>query len=114
MGALEYKDHQLQSIGHQLARTRINRCVLSVILVFLSPPEPPETSTLTPPRTTMLDAVPTPRQLARQVGGSVKCDFGSTVAGATRLVVGASGTALDGGVCFPGELSIMAGAFALG
>ena len=58
--------------------------------------------------------VPTTQQLARQVGGSVKCDSGSTVAGATRLVTGASGTALDGGVCFPGEFSIVAGAFAPG
>ena len=61
LGAFEYKDHQLLDVGHRLARTRINLCVLSVILVFLSPPEPPETRTLTPTRTTMLTAVPTPR-----------------------------------------------------
>jgi hypothetical protein len=42
------------------------------------------------------------------------CDPSSIVAAATRLVVGASGTALDGGVFFPGEFSIIAGAFALG
>jgi hypothetical protein len=36
------------------------------------------------------------------------------VAGATRLVVGASGTAPDSGVRFPGEFFIIAGAFALG
>ena len=58
--------------------------------------------------------VPTLRQLVRQVGGSVKCNLGSTVAGATRLIAGASGTALDTGVCFPGEFSVMASTFALG
>ena len=31
-----------------------------------------------------------------------------------RLIVGASGTALDGGVLFPGEFSVMVGAFSLG
>jgi hypothetical protein len=36
------------------------------------------------------------------------------VAGATRLITGASRTTLDGHVRFPGEFSIMAGAFALG
>jgi hypothetical protein len=36
------------------------------------------------------------------------------VARATRLVTEASGTALDGGVCFLGEFSVTAGAFALG
>ena len=36
------------------------------------------------------------------------------VAGATRLIAGASGTTPDGGVRFLGECSIMAGAFALG
>jgi hypothetical protein len=56
----------------------------------------------------------TPQQLARQVGGSVKCDSGSTVARATHLINRAGGTALDGGVRFPSELSILAGAFALG
>jgi hypothetical protein len=54
LGAFEYKDHQLLDVGHRLARTRINRCVLSVILVFLSPPEPPETRTLTSTRATCL------------------------------------------------------------
>jgi hypothetical protein len=49
----------------------------------------------------MLVTVLTPRQLVRQVGGNVKCDSDSMVVGATRLVAGASGTAL-------------AGAFALG
>ena len=88
--------------------------LLYVILVFLSPPEPLETYTLTPTRTTMLAMVLTPRQLVRQVGGSVKCDLGSMVAGATRLVAGASGTALDGGVCLPGEFSITGGAFTPG
>ena len=62
----------------------------------------------------MLAVVLTPRQLVRQVGGSVKCDSGSMVAGATRLVARASGIAPDGGLRFPGEFSIMAGAFALG
>ena len=41
---------------------RINRYILSVILVFLSPPKPPETHTLTSTRRTMLAAVMTPRQ----------------------------------------------------
>ena len=36
------------------------------------------------------------------------------MAGATHLVVRASGTALDGGVRFPDEFFIMADAFALG
>ena len=36
------------------------------------------------------------------------------MAGATHLVAGASGTAPDGGVRFPGEFSITAGTFALG
>ena len=62
----------------------------------------------------MLAAVLTPRQLARQEGGSVKCDSGSTMAGATRLIAGASGATPDGGVRFPGEFSIMVSAFALG
>jgi hypothetical protein len=62
----------------------------------------------------MLVVVSTPQQLARQVGGSIKCDSGSTVAGATRLITRAGGTALDGGVRFPSELSVLAGAFAPG
>jgi hypothetical protein len=36
------------------------------------------------------------------------------MAGATRLVTGASGAAPDGGVRFPGEFSVVAGAFAIG
>jgi hypothetical protein len=36
------------------------------------------------------------------------------VAGATRIIAGASGTTLDGRVHFPGEFFIIAGAFALG
>ena len=114
MGAFEYKDHQLLDVGHRLARTRINRCVLSVILVFLSPPEPLETCTLTRTRTSMLAVVLTPRQLAHQVGGSVKCDLGSTVARATRLIAGASGTTPDGGVRFLDEFFITADTFAMG
>jgi hypothetical protein len=90
LGALEYKDHQLLDVGHRLVRTRINCCVFSVILVFQSPPKPPKTRTLTLTRTTMLVVVLTPRQLVRQVGGNVKCDSGSMVAGATRLIAGAS------------------------
>ena len=62
----------------------------------------------------MLVVVPTPRQLACQLGSNIKCDLGSMVAGATRLITGASDTALDGGVRFLGEFSIMAGAFASG
>ena len=61
LGAFDYKDHQLLDLGLQLARTRINRCVFSMILVFLSPPKPPETRTLKPTRTTMLVAVSTLR-----------------------------------------------------
>jgi hypothetical protein len=52
----------------------------------------------------MLTAILTPRYLACLVEGSVKCDSGSTVARAT----------LDGGVRFPGEFFIIAGAFAPG
>ena len=62
----------------------------------------------------MLAAVSTPRQLVRQVGCSVTCDLGSTVAGATRLIAEASGVALDGVVRFSGAFAITAGAFALG
>jgi hypothetical protein len=36
------------------------------------------------------------------------------MAGATRLITGASSTSLDGDVCFPGKFSIMASAFVLG
>jgi hypothetical protein len=85
-----------------------------MILVFLSPPEPPETSYSETDSNNMLVAVSTLRQLARPVGSSVKCDSGSTVAGATCLIVKASGAALDSGVRFPDEFSVMVGAFALG
>ena len=36
------------------------------------------------------------------------------VARATRLITGASGTAPDSDVCFPGDFSVTADAFALG
>ena len=49
-----------------------------------------------------------------QVRGSVKCDLGSTVAGASHLVTGASSTTLDGSVRFLGKFFITTGAFALG
>jgi hypothetical protein len=62
----------------------------------------------------MLAMIPTLRQLVCQVGGGVKCDTGSTMAGATRLVARARGTILDGSVHFLGEFSAMAGAFTLG
>jgi hypothetical protein len=62
----------------------------------------------------MLAAVLTPRQLARQVGERIKCDSGSTVAGATRLVAGTSGATLDGGIHFPIKFFVMADAFAPG
>jgi hypothetical protein len=42
------------------------------------------------------------------------CDSGSTVVGATRLIVGASDTTLEGSVCFPSEFFIIVGAFTLG
>ena len=80
-----------------------------MILVFLSPPEPLETPYSDTDSNNMLVIVLTPRQLERQVGGSVKCDSSSTVAGATRLVTGASGTAPDGGVRFPGEHGFQGG-----
>jgi hypothetical protein len=86
--------------------------LLCVILVFLSPPEPPETSYSDTDLNNMLAVVSTPQQLARQVGGSVKCDSGSTVAEATRLIVRASGTTLDCGVCFPSESFIATSAYA--
>jgi hypothetical protein len=87
------------------------RSCLALILVFLSPPEP---RTLTPPQTIMLAMVLTPQKLAHHVGDNVKCDLGSTVARATRLVARASGTTPDGDVCFPGEFFVIGGAFALG
>ena len=88
--------------------------LLCVILAFLSPHEPSETLYSDTDSNNMLAVVLTPRQLARQEGGSVKCDSGSTMAGATRLITGASGTTPDSGVRFLGEFSIMAGTFALG
>jgi hypothetical protein len=92
----------------------MNHCVLSVILVFLRSPEPPATRTVTPTQTIMLAMVLTPQKLARHVGDNVKCDLGSTVARATRLVAKASGTTPDGDVRFPSEFFIITGAFALG
>jgi hypothetical protein len=62
----------------------------------------------------MLAMVLTLRQLARQVGGSVKCDSGSMVAGATCIITGASAIVLDGGVHFPGTFFITTDAFAPG
>jgi hypothetical protein len=85
-----------------------------VILVFLSPPEPLEISCSDTDSNNMPAAVPILRQLARQVGGSVKCNSISMVAGATRLIAEASGTAPDGSVRFLGEFSIIVGAFAAG
>jgi hypothetical protein len=84
-----------------------------VILVFLSPPKPPKTPYSDTDSNNMLTAILTPQQLARQVGGSVKCDSNSTVAGPTRLITGASSVATDSGVRFPGESSVAVGAFAL-
>jgi hypothetical protein len=62
----------------------------------------------------MLAMVLTPQKLACLVGDNVKCDLGSTVARATRLVARASETTPDGDVRFPSEFFIIAGAFALG
>ena len=45
--------------------------------------------------------------------GNIKCNSGSTVAEATRLIVVASSISLDGGVCFPSEF-ITTDTFALG
>jgi len=64
--------------------------LLYVILVFLRPPEPPETPYTHTDSNNMLAAVSTLRQLARQVGGSVKCDSGSCE-WRQALVSGASG-----------------------
>jgi len=50
----------------------------------------------------------------RQVGERVRCDFGSTVAGATRLVAGAGGVATKSGVRLPGKIFAATGAFAPG
>ena len=88
--------------------------LLCIILVFLSPPEPPKTPYSDTDSNNMLPTVLTPRQLARQVGGSIKCDSGSTVAGTTRLITEASGTTLDGGVRFPSKFSIVTGTYTLG
>ena len=46
--------------------------------------------------------------------GSVKCDSGAMVAGATCLITGASGTTPDCGVCFPCVFFITTDAFAPG
>jgi hypothetical protein len=62
----------------------------------------------------MLAMVLNPQKLARHVGDNVKCDLGSTVARATRLVARASSTTPDGDVRFPSEFFIIAGAFTLG
>ena len=88
--------------------------ILCVILVFLSQPEPSETPYYYTNSNNMLTLVSTLRQLARQVGGSVKCNSDSTVAGAMRLIAGASGTAPNGSVRFLDEFSVAVGAFALG
>ena len=85
-----------------------------MILVCLSPPKPPETSYSDTESNNMLATVLTLRQLARQVGGNIKCDSGSMEAGATYLIIGASGAATNGGVRFLGEFSITDDAFALG
>ena len=45
--------------------------------------------------------------------GNIKCNSGSTVAEATRLIVVVSSISLDGGVCFPSEF-ITTDTFALG
>ena len=88
--------------------------LLCMILVFLSPPEPPETPYSNTNSNNVLVEVWTPGHLVRLVGGTVKCDSSSTVAGATCLIAGASGTTPNGGVRFPFEFSIMVGSFALG
>jgi len=60
----------------------------------------------------MLATATSLRQLVREVGERVKCDHGSTVAGATRLVTGPGDAALEGDVRLPSEVSVAAGAFA--
>jgi hypothetical protein len=77
-------------------------------------PKLPETQYSDINSNNMLALVLTPRQLACQVAGSVKCDFGFTMAGATRLIARASSTALDSGVRFPSKFSVAADAFTLG
>ena len=62
----------------------------------------------------MLVVVTNPRQLARQVGEHIMCDYDSTMPRATRLVAGAGGIALEGGVRFTGEVIIAIGAFTPG
>jgi hypothetical protein len=62
----------------------------------------------------MIATATNPRQLARQVGECVECDYGSTVVRATRLVAGAGSAAPEGGVRFFGEVATTAGAFILG
>ena len=62
----------------------------------------------------MLVAVMNPRQLARQVGEHVVCDYDSTMPRATRLIAGAGGIALEGGVRFTDVVIITVSAFAPG
>jgi hypothetical protein len=62
----------------------------------------------------MLVMVLTPRHLAHQVGGSVKCDSSSTIVGATHLITGASGATPDDGIRFPSEFSVAIDAHTLG
>ena len=78
-------------------------------LVFLSA-EPPETHTPNVRRTTMLATTTSLRQLVREVGERVKCDHGSTVGEATRLITGAGNTAPEGGVRLPSKVSVAASA----
>jgi hypothetical protein len=62
----------------------------------------------------MLIMVSSPRQLAHLAGECVKCDSGSTVVRATRLIAGGGCVAPDGGARLPGEFSVTTNAFALG
>jgi hypothetical protein len=82
--------------------------------VFLSPPEPSETSYSDTDSNNMLAAILTSRQLVRQVEGNVKCDSGSTVARATRLIARASDASPDDGVHFHSEFLVTVIAFTLG
>jgi len=59
----------------------------------------------------MIATATNPRQLARQVGECVECDYGSTVVRATRLVATADSAAPEGDVRFSGEVIVAAGAF---
>ena len=89
-------------------------CLLYVIPMFLSTPNPPEALYSNTNSNNMLAVVLTPRQLVRQARGSVKCDSASMVVGATRLIDGVSSNALVVDVRFLGEFSITGSAFALG